>query len=223
MKKIMIVAPHPDDEVLGCGGYLLRAKAKGDSITWVIGTEMTADLGFSESRIQQRDAEIKQVAESIGIARVVHMKFPTTQLDSLSASTIIQAASTVIKEEQPEVLLVPTPKDAHSDHRVLTESFLAASKTFRAPSLRQILAYETISETDALPRAQENVFAPNYFVDVSEFITRKIEIAKIYQSEMASFPFPRSEEAILSLAKYRGSQCGYQAAECFELLLEKVE
>ena len=218
----MVVAPHPDDEVLGCGGFLLRAKENDVPLTWVIGTEMSEEAGFASERIDLRDSEIDQIKEAFGFENVLRMGFPTTQVDRLAQAELIGACADILQEQRPEILLLPSLKDAHSDHRLLSEAFLAASKVFRAPFIRQILAYETISETDALPRMNESLFNPNVYLDISDYLEKKVQLMRIYESEGGEFPFPRSGEAITALAKYRGSQSGLLAAEAYELVLERL-
>ena len=130
---------------------------------------------------------------------------------------LVSALHDVIREFEPATLLVPYAGDAHSDHRIVCHAAVSVSKCFRQPSVRQVLAYETISETyqgaDSLYS-----FAPNYFIDIEPWLNQKTELLGIYEQEMGDFPFPRSIAAVESLARVRGAASGFEAAEAFMLL-----
>ena len=115
---------------------------------------------------------------------------------------------------------MPHPCYVHTDHRLVFDATSACAKWFRYPSVKRILAYETISETE-FGLDPNNFFCPNYYVDIGEFLERKLEIMSVYQSELGDFPFPRSSEAIRALAVLRGSTSGFVAAEAFQLLRER--
>lgn len=217
--KTLVVAPHPDDELLGCGGTLLRRKADGGAIGWLIVTGLLESEGWAPDRIRTRDAEIDRVAATVGFDRVYNLRLPTTKLDAMPRADVIGKFSDVFKDFAPVEVFVPHPGDVHSDHRVCFEAALACTKWFRYPSVRRVLAYETLSETD-FGLDPTNAFHPNVFVDVTEFIDRKIAAMEIYKSELAAFPFPRSVEALRALAAVRGAAAGVRAAEAFQLYRE---
>jgi LmbE family N-acetylglucosaminyl deacetylase len=219
-KKTLVVAPHPDDEVLGCGGTLLRRKMEGGTIGWLIVTGMTLDGDWPAERILQRDKEIEKVSSLMGFDQVFKLGFPTTGLDSLPMSDVVAAFSSVFRSFEPEEVLVPHGADVHSDHRVTFDAVAACAKWFRYPSVRRVLAFETISETE-FGLGCHRAFTPNYFVDISEYLERKLEILKVYQTELGEFPFPRSLRAIQALAEWRGASAGFLAAEAFEVLRER--
>ena len=218
--RTLIVAPHPDDELIGCGGTLLRRKAEGHEVAWLIVTGMKLDMGWSPDRIQERSEEISRVAKLVGIDHVYKLDFPAARLDDFPKAELISAFAEVFKSFAPEEVLVPHRGDIHSDHRVAFEVAASCSKWFRCPSIRRVLAYETASETE-MGIAQESTFRPNYFVDISDYLERKLEILSVYRSELADFPYPRSIQAIRALAQWRGANAGFHAAEAFELLRER--
>ena len=119
-----------------------------------------------------------------------------------------------------ETIFVPHPADVHSDHRVVFDAVSACTKWFRYPSVKRVLAYETLSETD-FGLGTNQPFRPNVFVDVEHFFIKKLQAMDIYASEVGEFPFPRSHEAIRALATLRGAASGFKAAEAFELLRER--
>jgi N-acetylglucosamine malate deacetylase 1 len=219
--KILVVAPHPDDEVLGVGGTLLRHKAEGTTIAWLIVTTITAESGWSEEKIKQRADEIALVTALFGFDSVFELNFPTTQLDQVPMSDLVAAISNVFKKFEPEEVFVPHPADVHTDHRMVFDAVASCTKWFRYPSVKRVLAYETLSETDfGLGTSQG--FRPNVFVNIEPYLDDKIRAMDIYASEIGEFPFPRSHEAIRALATLRGAASGFKTAEAFELLRERL-
>ena len=220
MKKILVIAVHPDDETLGCGGTLLKHKATGDEIYWCIVTSIKEKLGFSDEQVILRSKEIEKVAGIYGFNGVEQLAFPTMQLDQLTMGELIDGVSTIIKKIQPHTIYLPFKNDVHSDHRIAFEAIYSCTKTFRYPFIRRILMMETISETEFAPALPAESFVPNVFADISEFIDQKIDIFKIYASELGEHPFPRSEKNIRALACLRGASADCESAESFMLLKE---
>ncbi len=218
---ILILAPHPDDETLGAGGTLLRARAEGREIHWLIVTEMRAADGWPEEKIARREREIDAAAAAYGFASVSKLGFPTAKLDRVAAGDLVGAVGEVVRRVAPEVMLLPHRGDAHSDHAAVHDSGTACAKWFRYPSVRWTLAYETLSETDAALRRDE-AFRADLFVDIAAHLDRKIEIMALFGDEMLSFPFPRSPQAVRALAMARGAASGSEAAEAFMLLRARL-
>ena len=222
--RTLIVAPHPDDELLGCGGTLLRRSAEGKKIAWLLMTAITKEGGGSAERIQQRASEIDRVREGLNIE--IHdfysLGFPATELDNIPVRTLVAKISEVFTNYQPDEVLLPYSGDVHSDHRVTFEAARACTKWIRYPSVRRVLAYETPSETDFGIDPRDTGFKPNVFVDINGQLERKLELMREYKSEMGEFPFPRSETALIALAQLRGSQSGFEVAEGFMLLQERL-
>lgn len=222
--RTLVVAPHPDDEVLGCGGTLLRRVAEGGTVGWLIVTSISEAAGWSPERVARRAEEIARVAEGLGIApeHVFPLGFAPSELDRLGAAPLVAAAGAVFRDFAPEEVFVPFPGDAHSDHRLAFEMTSACTKWFRYPSVRRVLAYETPSETDFGIDPRAAAFRPNVFVDIGPFVERKRALLEIYASELGAFPFPRSVTAVDALARVRGAQAGFDAAEAFMLLRERA-
>lgn len=214
----LVVAPHPDDEVLG-GGTLLRRKAEGATLAWLIMTSISVELGWSEMDVLRRKTEIAQVTELFGFDSVFELGFPTTQLDQIPMGKLVTAISSVIETCSPFEIFIPHSSDVHSDHRVTFDAVASCTKWFRNPSIKRVLAYETLSETDfGLSSTQR--FQPNVFMNIEDQLEMKMKAMEIYSSELGEFPFPRSRQAVSSLAFLRGSNSGFKAAEAFELLRE---
>lgn len=222
MSRILVVAPHPDDETLGCGGTLLRHRAEGDELHWLIVTAMTREAGFSDERIAVREDEISRVANYFGFAAVHSLGFPATLLDGVRRADLIAAVSSVFESAAPDSVYLPFPGDAHSDHKVTFEACTPSTKWFRRPCVKGVYCYETLSETEFGLAPDLVPFRPTRFVDIGGHIDGKIEALGLYESELGEFPFPRSEEAVRALASFRGSSAGCRAAEAFMILREIV-
>ena len=218
--KILVVAPHPDDELLGCGGTLLRRKAEGAELCWLIVTAMREDAGWPADRVREREAEIGRVATAIGFDEVVSLHLLPAQLDAVPLAQVVGEFSKVFAAFAPTEVFVPHRGDVHSDHRVVFNAAAACCKWFRFPSVRRVLAYETLSETD-FGLAREEAFVPTVFVDITNCLERKLELLSIYRSELSCPPFPRSVETVRAQALLRGAAAGCLAAEAFELLRER--
>jgi LmbE family N-acetylglucosaminyl deacetylase len=218
--KSLIVAPHPDDEVLGAGGTLLRRKAEGGITAWLIVTEMTEAGGWGKTDVERREQEIGKIRGHFAFDEVFNLRLPSAMLDTLPVGDIVRKISQVISSYGPEEIFVPNLGDVHSDHGVVFRAVASCTKAFRQPSIKRILSYEVLSETDfGLERA--SAFVPNVFVDISAFLEAKVKAMELYSSETGVFPFPRSREAIEALARVRGAAAGFGAAEAFQLLRER--
>lgn len=219
--KTIVVAPHPDDEVLGVGGTLLRRKAEGAKVAWLIATSISVEFGWSEEKVKQRADEIKRVAALFDFDEVFALNFPTTKLDRVPTNDLVAGVSNVFNLFEPEEVFVPHPSDVHTDHRIVFDAVASCTKWFRYPSIKRVLAYETLSETDFSVSSGQG-FRPNVFFDIQPFLNDKLRAMDIYSSELGTIPFPRSHEAIRALATLRGAASGYMAAEAFELLRERM-
>lgn len=217
-KKILIISAHPDDETLGAGGTLLKHKANGDKLYWIIVTGISENYGFSKDRVISRDNEIEEVRKRFGFENVFFLNYPTMSLTSSSVPNLVPEISKIFQDVKPEVIYTLNRSDAHSDHRYLSDAVMACTKSFRYPFLKKVLMYECISETEFAPSFHEKVFIPNYFVDISPFMEEKIEIMQIYSSELGDHPFPRSIRNIKALGTFRGAVAGCEYAEAFQIV-----
>jgi len=220
MKNILVIAPHPDDETLGCGGTLLRHINEGDRVYWLIGTTIKEENGFSSDRVNSRKKEIKNVCEDYEFTSYRQLDFNTTELDQVPRNELIQEISKYVNEVQPHTIYIPYRNDIHSDHAQIFDASVACTKSFRYPFVKKVCVYETLSETEFGMRLDDSGFKPNMWVNITDYLDRKIEIMKIFESELGNHPFPRSIENIIALAKLRGSTANTDAAECFVILKE---
>ncbi len=222
MSNILVIAPHPDDETLGCGGTLLRHRQSGDDIHRLIVIAITANQA-SANRIQGRKREIATVVAAYGFASTTELGFETTTLDAPPMSALVAGIGDAVKRIRPEVVYLPYPGDAHTDHRAVFLAGSSATKWFRYPSVKRVLAYETISETNFGMAPDMLPFRPNSYIDIGPWLDKKIEIMACYEGEMGTHPFPRSETAIRAQATFRGAEAGVATAEAFMLLKEIVQ
>ncbi len=218
MKNVIVISAHPDDETLGVGGTILKHVANGDNVYWLIVTNVFENQGFSKERVESRQLEISKVEKMFGFKETFNLNYPTMALSSSSLIKMVPEISSIFSEVQPEIIYTLNRSDAHSDHRVIFDAVMACTKSFRYPFIKQILMYECISETEFAPALAEKAFLPNYFVDITDYIDKKNEIMKVFESEIAEHPFPRSIENIKALAHFRGASVGVKYAEAFQLL-----
>ena len=223
-RNVLFVSVHPDDETLGCGGTILKHYKCGDQIYWLNLTGPTPNhpYNFTQEMIDARNNLLKEINASYGFSSFFNLQFPTQMLDTIDHRILITEIFNVYKKIKPDILYIPNRSDIHSDHRIGFSALFAAAKSFRSDSIRRILMYETLSETEFAPALAENAFIPKVFVDISDYLEDKIKIMELYDTEVMPDPLPRSKYAIRALAAYRGSRIGVQYAEAFQSLLEII-
>jgi LmbE family N-acetylglucosaminyl deacetylase len=214
---VLVLAPHPDDEVLGAGGTIARLSAQGRDVHVVIVTRGGPPL-FDEAFIERGRAEAREAHEVLGVKETVFLEgFPAALLDTIPQSTLNAGVREAIDAVDPELLFIPFPGDLHIDHRMVAEAALVAARPNRRHGMRAVLAYEALSETDwSAPGAPG--FAPNVFVDIAAQLETKLEAMGRFASQLNPFPHPRSLEALRALALGRGGTSGLSAAEAFVLV-----
>jgi len=228
VNQVLVVAAHPDDEVLGCGGAIARHVDSGDEVQVLIIAE------GSTSRQQQRDraqvvdelsalAKAAQTAGSIlGAAGVELLDLPDNRLDSLDRLDLIKRIEECVERHQPECVYVHHAGDVNVDHRRLHEAVVTACRPTPRHVVKRLLSFEVASSTEWQPPGSAPAFHPNWFVDISDQLERKREALAAYSSEMREWPHARSLEAVEHLARWRGAQVGVEAAEAFCLLRQLV-
>jgi len=223
-KNILIIAPHPDDETLGCSGTILKHKKKGDNVYLTIITSVNPIRAkndniqkFYKDTVNQK-SENQKIKKFYNFKKIFYLNFPTTRLDVTPLADIVKSIDNIIKEIKPEVIYLPSPFDSHTDHQVTVKATLSCTKWFRNKSIKRVLGYEVLSETNF--NYLEGNFKPNVYIDISSFLQKKVNAMKIYKTQFKKHPFPRSLEAIKSLATLRGSESGSKAAEAFHLYFD---
>lgn len=220
MSRILITSAHPDDETLGCGGTILKHKENGDEIYWMLITNIDIENGWNEEIVIRRQKEIDKVCKLYGFCRTFKLNFPAAKLDTIPMNVLIDSISKVFRTVKPEIIYLPNRTDVHTDHQIVFKAVYSCTKSFRYPFVNRVLMYECLSETEFAPACRDSIFIANMFVDITPYFDQKIEIMKIYNSEIMEDPFPRSLEAIECLSKMRGSRIGKKYAEAFSVLLD---
>jgi LmbE family N-acetylglucosaminyl deacetylase len=214
-KAILVFTPHPDDETLGAGGFLLKKKAEGYQLIWLILTNVKEEYGWSGERVVVRNQEISIVKDLYPFDLVFNLELKPTGLDTYSSTELMSLVEPILKELQPEIVLIPSANDPHTDHQVAHRLAISVTKKFRNPWIKMILEMEILSESNF---SEVESISPNYFVDISDFLERKIEILETFSSELGDHPFPRSIESVRALAILRGTQAGCNYAEAFKIV-----
>ena len=207
--RISIVAPHCDDETLGCGGLLFKLKKK---------KVPTSVIFISEHKSDKLDNILKKIKTKYNLKNIHRLGYEPSTLDICNKGILIEKIKKALIDFRTSDLYLPNPDDIHTDHYHTFRSSLSASKWFRNKYIKKIFIYETLSESEIL---SSKAFTPNVFINIKNEIKDKIKTMKLYESEIKNFPFPRSTTAINSLAKFRGSSCGFEYAEAFKLIFSK--
>ena len=214
--KILIVSPHPDDETLGAGGSILRYKAQGHKLFCLNITNISEKFGYSSKEVLTRKREIARVRNAYALDGFFDLGLEPSTLHEYQSQMLIKEISKIMVKINPEIVILPYRSDIHSDHRIVFDAVSSCTKNFRYPSIRKILMMEILSETNFILAGEK--FSPNYYVNIDKYITKKIDIMKIYKKEIKDHPFPRSTDSIRALAILRGSEAGYKFAEAFKIL-----
>jgi LmbE family N-acetylglucosaminyl deacetylase len=226
--SVLVVAAHPDDEVLGCGGTIACHADAGDPVQVLIVAE------GATSRQQHRDRDqateqlsgLAQAAQRagtlLGAQGVELLDLPDNRLDSLDRLDLVKQIEERIARHQPQVVYVHHAGDVNVDHRRLHEAVVTACRPMPGQSVRRLLSFEVASSTEWQPPGSAPPFQPNWFVDISAQWLRKRAALAVYASEMRAWPHARSLEALEHLARWRGAQVGVEAAEAFCLLRQLV-
>lgn len=223
--NILAFAPHPDDEIIGCGGTLARHVADGDRVTVCVATRGLPPVYNHPQAVidglpHDLAHEIEAVHRLLGVAKTVYLGFPAVMLETVPRYQLNRAVDTVVDEVRPDIVYLPHPGDLQKDHGVLTDAVMVALRPKAVRAVRTAYAYETLSETEwGLPGAA-SAFIPNTFVDITPYLPLKLRLMEGYASQLAAFPNPRSLEAVQALARVRGSTMGAEAAEAFALVRE---
>jgi len=206
--RVLAIAAHPDDEVLGCGGTLALHADAGDEVTIVIACEGES-LRYGAGMVDQA-ADIREAAKVLGAA-VRTLGFPDQRLDTLNLVELIRPLEQAVAEVRPQVVYCQYGGDINRDHHLLFQAVLVATRPV-VENIRAVYAFETSSSTEwAFPRT----FVPDTWVDVSSTLERKIQAMACYRSEIREYPHPRSLEALRYQAMHRGSEVALRAAEAF--------
>lgn len=216
-KRILVVAPHPDDETLGAGGTIAKFSEQGHQVSVLVVSGHLPPI-YSREDYEITVSEAKNAFKILGVAESWFLEIPATMVSEHPVGILNGKISEVIKEIEPHIVLCPFP-DRHIDHRVVFESVMVATRPVATGRCIELLAaYETLSETHWNAAHIEPNFVPNWVVNITMQIDRKIAAASCYKSQIPVFPGARSIEAVNALAQFRGTQAGFAYGESFQTI-----
>jgi len=216
MKKILVVAAHPDDEVLGCGGTIARHSDEGDEVYILFMTDgVSSRKNASVEDEWERHKSMHQSCEILGTQRPQFLGFPDNRMDTVALLDVVKEIEQVINKIQPSIIYTHHKGDLNIDHQITHQAVLTACRPIPKSPVSEIYSFEVLSSTEWPSPSSQSIFIPNRYVDISNYMTLKLKALDAYSEEMRDYPHSRSIGAIESLAKYRGSTMGLMAAESF--------
>jgi N-acetylglucosamine malate deacetylase 1 len=217
--KHLIIAAHPDDEVLGCGGTIVNRVGQGDEVVVVILTDGAVTRYTKGMAGVLRNSALDS-AKVLGVSRVIFKELPNQLLDSIPITTVIKTIESVIREVKPDAIYTHDKGDINRDHAVIYEATLVATRPLPGGAVKKLFTYFVPSSSEYNDVDEKCVFIPNVFVDIKAGIDKKIKAFSFYKSERRVYPHPRSPEALRIYAKKWGIQAGIEYGEPFRLIRE---
>ncbi len=224
-RTVLVIAAHPDDEVLGCGGTIARHTLQGDeAYCLILGEGITAryaDRGKAkQEELKQLTLEAEQAASILGIKKVFFGNLPDNRFDTAPLLEIVKAIEEVKSEVKPDIVYTHHHGDLNIDHLITFRAALTACRPVKGESVTEIYSFAVPSSTEWNSPDAETYFMPNIFVDISETFGKKVEALKAYHSEVREYPHPRSPKSLEIIARYWGISAGIKLAEAFRLVRE---
>lgn len=221
--RVLVVAAHPDDEVLGCGATLARHADQGDTAEIVVlGRGALSREGATLADADKLQRQACEAARILGASDVRILDLPDNRFDRLDLLDIVKRVEAEIHRVNPEVVYTHHAGDLNIDHRRTFEAVVTACRPLEGSGVRRLLSFEIPSSTEWQASTVPPGFLPNVFVDVTQTLERKLKAIGIYCGEIRSSPHPRSIEALTALACWRGASAGMKAAEAFVLVRERM-
>ena len=223
-KNILIVAAHPDDEILGCGGTiakLIKNNCKVDVLFLSEGVSARSKLGEVrkwDNEITARESMAQSAAKYLGFSIIEFMRYPNLRMDTLSILDISKSIQEIIDKKKPNIVFTHHYGDLNTDHQICFNAVVTACRPSGINFIESIFSFEVSSSTEWSSSINLPSFQPNYYVDITNEIDSKFEALNFYNFEMRDFPHPRSKENIKALTQIRGSEIGFKFAEAFMLI-----
>lgn len=222
-QRILVVAAHPDDEVLGCGATIMKHIAEGDIVHTMIMAEgltsrdLTRNAEMRAGELSELHAASERSAEFLGVTKLIMHDFPDNRMDGVNLLDVVKKIELEVDTYKPNIVYTHHAGDVNVDHRVTHDAVVTACRSLPGESVREILFFETLSSTEWQMMTADKIFQPNIYVDVTEFMEKKRQALEFYASEMREYPHPRSYKGVELLAQYRGLTVGVPYAEAFML------
>ncbi len=218
-KNLLVVAAHPDDEALGCGGTLLKYNKKGYRINLMFFTDGVGSRKNKDIN-KEKKARIKAATKAAKIfccKKPIFNEFPDNELDKISNLRLARIIEKEIKKTKPEIIFTHFKNDLNIDHKKINQALITACRPQKKSPVKKILFFEVPSSTEWQIDKSKNIFNPQWFEDISNEFKKKIQAIQCYKKEIRRPPHPRSIDGITSLNKWRGSMIGVRYAEAFML------
>ncbi|MCX5884672.1 MAG: PIG-L family deacetylase [Proteobacteria bacterium] len=218
--NVIIVAPHMDDEVLGCGGVIMKHKEKGDNVSVIFIAHRVYNHSYNHARNVIEKTHAQKAKEILGYDHIYFLGLPDERLDA-AVQDIIIPLERQVEMTRPDIVYVPFRGDNNQDHIAV---FNAARVVFRPTAttfIKKIYMYEVPSSTEQSPSLLENAYLPSYYVDIKKYIDKKLAALACYESEIRPFPHPRSPDGLRIWSQKRGMEIGFEYAEAFMILRDK--
>lgn len=223
IKPVVVIAAHPDDEVLGCGGTIALMARTGRPVHVLLvadGVSSRGKNGTTHTDVQclkRRNSAATKACQLLGCESVQLLSLPDNRLDNLDVLDVVKVVEGFIDKYRPETVLTHHSGDVNIDHRVIHDAVIAACRPQPGFCVSELLFFEVPSSTEWRPPVSGMMFAPNWFFDISETLGVKLAALQEYKDELRDFPHPRSLDAVEALARWRGASVGFKAAEAFVL------
>lgn len=218
--KVLVVAAHPDDEILGIGGTVLKHSSKGDRVYVVIlgegKTSRKPKRNIDENELNELKKEAANANKILGVKEVFFADFPDNRFDSVDLLDIVKKVEEYVKNISPDLIYTHHANDLNVDHRLTFQAVMTAARPIAGSMVKKIVTYETLSSSEWVE--QEKVFIPNIYSNIQKEIEQKVQAMACYKSELRQYPHPRSLEGIKILAKKRGLEAGLEYAEGLRLI-----
>lgn len=221
--KVLVVAAHPDDEILGCGATAARLVSEGHEVNFAILGEGLTSRQSERSATDSKYLDLLHqrahaAAEKVGVKNLVLYKLPDNRLDSVPLLEVVKIVEQLVERFTPQAIYTHHGGDLNVDHEVIHRAVLTATRPVEGSPVREIYAFEVPSSTEWAFQRLNQPFRPNFFVEIASTLEKKIAAMQCYESEARKFPHPRSPEALRAIATRWGSVAGCAAAEAFELV-----
>lgn len=220
-QSVLILAAHPDDEVLGCGGTIAKLANDGAFIHVAFLSDGITSRGGGgaafDAQLSARRNAAKKACEILGVTSVSFGDFPDNRMDTVALLDITKVVEALIAEHLPEIVFTHHAGDVNIDHRRLHDAVVTSCRPQKGHSVKTLLCFEVPSSTEWQLAGSGPVFIPNWFVDISKTLDRKLLALDAYAAELRDWPHPRSKQGVEYLARWRGATVGAEAAESFLL------
>lgn len=217
--RVLVIAPHPDDEIIGVGGTIAKRAAEGHEVYVCVVTKACEPL-FSSEIVEYGRKECRQADALLGVKETIFLDFPAVMLETIPRYQLNDGILKTVQKIMPDEVYIPHRGDMQLDHKMVVDAAMVALRPKYEHVVKRIYAYETLSETGWDIPNSTNEFIPNVYEDISVTINKKIEAMNKFRSQLGEFPNARSLGAIEALAKYRGATVNVNAAEAFSLIRE---